>query len=70
MKMLSARLKMLTLSVYCSICDDYGVETGFIRQILLSMDILLRQRKDLHQMTLHNGKLHIPKASQEIALNK
>ena len=24
--MLSARLKMLTLSVYCSICDDYGVD--------------------------------------------
>ena len=46
------------------------METDFIRQILLSMDILLRQRKDLHQMTLYNGKLHIPKASQEIALNK
>ena len=65
-------------SAYYSTCDDYGVdrlrhgcmETGFIQQILLSLDTMLRLRKDLHQMTLHYGSSHSLKASQEMVLKK
>ena len=79
MKMVSARLKMLTLRVHIAVSVmivalmqmKHGcMETGFIWQILLSLDIILRLQKDLHKTILHDGSLHSLKVLQERALNK
>ena len=77
--MASTTLEMLTLRVHITVSVitmvlmqmKYGcMETGFIRQIMLSLVMKQRQQNDLHQTTLHDGSLHSQKVLQKIGIEK
>ena len=79
MKKALARFKMIMIIVHITVFVismvliqmKHGcMETGFIRQITLSLAMKLRLQKDLQLITLRDGSFQSLKVSQERALER
>ena len=79
MKMVTAKLKIVTLRVHITVhvinmvlmlMKYQCMGTGFIQQIMLSLFMNKNTQKDLHQTTLHDGSLHRQKVLQKKDIEK
>ena len=79
MKMVTAKLKIVTLRVHITVhvinmvlmlMKYQCMEIGFIQQIMLSLFMKKNTQKDLHQTTLHDGSLHRQKVLQKKDIEK
>ena len=79
MKMVTAKLKIVTLRVHITVhvinmvlmlMKYQCMEIGFIQQIMLSLFMKKNTQKDLHQTTLHDGSLHRQKVLQKKGIEK
>ena len=79
MKMVTAKLKIVTLRVHITVhvinmvlmlMKYQCMEIGFIQQIMLSLFMKKNNQKDLHQTTLHDGSLHRQKVLQKKDIEK
>ena len=79
MKMVTAKLKIVTLRVHITVhvinmvlmlMKYQCMGIGFIQQIMLSLFMKKNTQKDLHQTTLHDGSLHRQKVLQKKDIEK
>ena len=79
MKMVTAKLKIVTLRVHITVhvinmvlmlMKYQCMGIGFIQQIMFSLFMKKNTQKDLHQTTLHDGSLHRQKVLQKKDIEK
>ena len=79
MKMVTAKLKIVTLRVHITVhvinmvlmlMKYQCMGIGFMQQIMFSLFMKKNTQKDLHQTTLHDGSLHRQKVLQKKDIEK